>query len=161
MRRLPVAILLALWVGAGFGQETSASTFIDTLGSASYQLSHLPDETVQLHNGAFQDEARNVFVALTDISATGDLDGDGLNDAVVVLVTNTGSALTIDLAVVLNREGIPVNTDTIAIGEDVFIDTLTLEAGRIELAFSSREGAREIRSYLLVDGALTEVGANE
>jgi hypothetical protein len=71
-------------------------------------------------------------VMLTDYAATGDLNGDGVPDAAVVLATNSGgSGVFIDLAAVVVEEGQPVNVAITPLGDRVQINSLTIQDGQI------------------------------
>jgi hypothetical protein len=71
-------------------------------------------------------------VALTDFAATGDLNGDGVPDAAVVLATNSGgSGVFIDLAAVVVEDGQPVNVAITPLGDRVQINSLTIQDGQI------------------------------
>jgi len=62
----------------------------------------------------------------------GDLDQDGVADAVVVLVENSGgSGSFIYLAAVLNENGVPMNTSTILLGDRVKVQSLQVTDGQI------------------------------
>jgi len=66
------------------------------------------------------------------IFAPGDLDQDGIADAVVVLVENSGgSGSFIYLAAVLNNDGDPVNASTILLGDRVQVQSIEVVDGSI------------------------------
>ena len=71
---------------------------------------------------------------LSDWIAFGDLDADGQEDAVIILTTqSSGSGVFVELAAVLNHNGMPVTLSSVALGDRVRIEELTLEAGLIQL----------------------------
>jgi hypothetical protein len=58
----------------------------------------------------------------------GDLDGDGHQDAAVLLATqNGGTGVFVELTAVLNRERLPFDADTVSLG-----DRVIMEAGHIQ-----------------------------
>ena len=65
----------------------------------------------------------------------GDLDQDGVADAVVVLVENSGgSGSFIYLAAVLNENGVPMNTSTILLGDRVKVQSVQVADGQIKVS---------------------------
>ncbi|MEX1018643.1 MAG: WG repeat-containing protein [Litorilinea sp.] len=110
------------------------------LASATYTGIAVSEEAITLIDGEFtgefsdtepdaeQDAASALTVQLTGDRAFGDLNGDLVPDAAVILASSGGGTGTfVDLAAVLNDEGAPVNVATTALGdrvrmEDIFID---------------------------------------
>ena len=69
----------------------------------------------------------------------GDLNGDGLEDAAVLLTEDSdGSGTFSYLAVLLNQEGELTNSETILIGDRVLLDAVNVEGGRIIVLFRTR-----------------------
>ncbi len=65
----------------------------------------------------------------------GDINADGVEDAVVILVTqNGGSGHFVELAVMLNQEGNAYNTATTSLGDRVVVESGELENGIIKLS---------------------------
>lgn len=77
----------------------------------------------------------NWFVRLwMDRVAFGDLDGDGVQDAAAVFESQRGgSGLFRELAVILNRNGAPLNVATLYLGDRVFVDVVRIKDGVIIL----------------------------
>lgn len=97
-------------------------------------------EPVQLTDGAYEGEpfveggASRPRVAFIEPYAFGDLNGDGVDDAVVLLVENSGgSGVFVYLAAVLNRDGEPENVDTQLLGDRAQIQSLTVSDGQISV----------------------------
>ena len=95
------------------------------------------DQAVKLSAGEYtgppfvEGGASRPVVSLQTL-AFGDLDQDGIADAVVVLAENSGGSGTfIYLAAVLNENGVPVNTSTILLGDRVKIQSLQVADGQI------------------------------
>ena len=68
-------------------------------------------------------------------AAFGDLNGDGIPDAAVVLgASGGGSGGFMELAPVLNRGGRPVSLDTVGLGDRSRIQSLTISNGKIAVS---------------------------
>jgi hypothetical protein len=67
-------------------------------------------------------------------SATGDLNGDGSEDAAVILAADTsGSGTFIYLAAMLSIDGILENRDTVYLGDRVVVETIAIQDGMLAL----------------------------
>ncbi len=87
---------------------------------------------VKLTNGKFQDKKKRTFT-LGDVVAYGDLNKDGIKDAVAPLtVTINGRNFTY-LVGVLNEGGNPKNASAEFLGEKVKVKTLSANAGKINV----------------------------
>ena len=104
------------------------------LRSAAYASQHVEEGEVRLVQGVFRDTARRVSVFFLPEYATGDIDSDGVPDAAVVLATTTGGSGTfLDLALVLNRDGQPVNVATLFLGDRVPVDRIRVVDGEVQV----------------------------
>lgn len=96
------------------------------------------DQPVLLVNGTYEGEpfveggmARPVVI-YSGVRTSGDLDGDGAQDAAVILSENSGgSGMFTYLAALFNQDGQPVNTDTVLLGDRVQVTRLSIENGVI------------------------------
>ena len=105
-----------------------------TLRSAAYSSQHVEEGEVRLVQGVFRDTVRRVSVFFLPEYAAGDIDSDGVPDAAVVLATTTGGSGTfLDLALVLNRDGQPVNAATLFLGDRVPVDRIRIVEGEIQV----------------------------
>jgi len=146
--------------------ETAAELSAAALRSATYASLYVEDGEVLLGGGIFEDTARRVAVYFVPEYAVGDLDQDGAPDAVVVLATNTGGSGTFhDLAVVLNRDGVPENTATFFLGDRVPVDRIRIVDGEIQVELTMHGPADPMccpslevtRKFRLVGGELEEI----
>jgi hypothetical protein len=117
------------------GSETTPLT-VEMLKNAAYRGIY-PD-TVQLTDGQYEGEpfveggASRPTVVITDATAFGDLNGDGVDDAVVVLVENSGGSGNFRyLAAVLNQTGSPENAATQLIGDREQVQSVTIDGANI------------------------------
>lgn len=114
-------------------QESSPTDIAATAGETSYPMDHLGVGTIRLTNGAYQDSAAGLSVRV-ETSATGDLDGDGREDAAVVLASQTGGSGTfVDLYSVLDRETGIVTRGPAPLGDRVKVDSLRISDRAIRL----------------------------
>jgi heat shock protein HslJ len=108
----------------------------EALKNAVYHSEWAEDGTAQLADGEYrmpivEGSATELIIRLMDV-AFGDLDGDGVSDAAVVLVTDPGGSGTFfELAVVVNRDGNPEHVATISVGDRTQIEALSIEAGQV------------------------------
>ncbi|MBC7878846.1 MAG: hypothetical protein H7Y59_16870 [Anaerolineales bacterium] len=95
----------------------------------------------QLTDGVFE-RTSTLSVGSSDAFTTrfqepiifGDLNSDGSEDALVVLNTqNGGTGHFIELAAVLNQNGLPLNVSTLYLGDRVIVDSGYIQAGLIML----------------------------
>jgi len=108
----------------------------------SLDYSGVRDEAVTLTDGRWEGEppyeegaaSRPVVGLFKDFYLHGDLDGNGTNEAVVILwATDAGTGSNTYVAVTTRRDGLPVNIGTALIGDRVQLRAGRLENGRIEL----------------------------
>jgi heat shock protein HslJ len=123
-----------LWIPAQPGSLT-----LEALQNASYQ--GIYDEAVQLTDGLYEGEpfvpggaSRPTVVLHPEVYAFGDLNDDGVDDAVVILIESSGgSGSFIYLAAVINESGAPVNVATYFVGDREQMQSITIKDGEITL----------------------------
>ncbi len=121
------------------GEVVSGTASLDALVAALGNLSYrgvFPDRPITLHDGyaAYTDNGPgHPFVRLIDhLLAQGDLNGDGAEDAVAVLVDNTtGSGDFIYLAAVLNAWTEPTPLEATMIGDRIPVKSLTIDGAQV------------------------------
>jgi hypothetical protein len=123
-----------------------ASPMVDCLGTprfsckelanAIYMAKHIDACTVRLIDGAstipLEGSSTVITVRLSDEMGFGDLDGDGIEEAAVMLVTDTGeSGVFYDLAALKNHEGDLINVAIHFLGDGVVVKDLSIDQGQI------------------------------
>ncbi len=110
----------------------------ETLANATYVFEESAEGQVTLADGAHEEEivpgaASKLRIQMLDEPiAYGDLNGDGVEDAAVLLASNSGgSGVFIYLAPVLDEDGQPVNTTNAFLGDRVQINNMAIEDGVI------------------------------
>jgi hypothetical protein len=163
---LPVAALATAACGPDAPAPSPGELSASTLRSAEYPNPYLEEGSVRLRGGMYEDAERRVVVFLLPEYAVGDLDGDSVPDAAVILATNPGGSGTFhDLVAVLNRDGQPRAAATTFIGDRVPTERIRIAEGTIELDVTMHgpgdpmccPSMEATRSFRLDGGALEEV----
>jgi hypothetical protein len=153
--------------------QATAASIIPDLKSAEYPLDLSPTGSVQLKDGLFEGapaapgSATRLTVRLGDMLATGDINGDGTEDAAVILIADPGGSGTFSyLAVVLNQQQKPGAAASIFLGDRIIIEALSIQAGMIRVSFldhdpgqpmASPPSIEEERTYAYRNGILEQV----
>ncbi|MGA9348656.1 MAG: META domain-containing protein [Anaerolineae bacterium] len=119
--------------------QPTAQLTLEALQNASYQ--GIYDEPVQLTDGQYEGEpfvpggaSRPTVTFHPEVYAFGDLNGDGVDDAAVILIENSGgSGNFLYLAAVINDGGAPVNVATQFVGDREQVQAIIIEDGEITL----------------------------
>lgn len=110
---------------------------LEALQNASYQ--GIYDEPVQLTDGRYEGEpfvpggaSRPTVVLHPEVYAFGDLNGDGVDDAAVILIENSGGSGNFRyLAAVINQDGTPVNVATQFVGDREQAQAISIDGNEI------------------------------
>jgi hypothetical protein len=79
-------------------------------------------------------ESPQLYSTQLTMPTFGDLDGDGFQDAVVLLVSyNGGNGNSKELTAVLDQDGQPVNVSTALVGSLVGVDDIQIQGGGVTL----------------------------
>ncbi len=145
----------------------------DTLGNLSYG-GLFPDQQITLTDGtAYYEDggSGHPFVRLIDhLIAIGDLTGDGVEDAVALLVDySTGSGDFVYLAPVLNAGNEPTPLDALMIGDRTPVKSLTIDGGQVIVEFIGPGPSDPLccptwnvrKVFSLEDGRLVEQSSEE
>lgn len=93
-------------------------------------------KNLRLKNGKYEEGSGPDFIlaSLSGVSGFGDLNGDDLNDAAVILAENGGgSGIFESLVAVLNQEGTPVQVGSVLLGDRVRVNSITIRERHIVL----------------------------
>ena len=122
------------------GQCTPALPLtLDMLKNAEYPSDFTASKKAKLTDGRYEGEvqsgaASKIVTTLYPTHAVGDLNGDGADDAAVILTTNSGGSGTFYVLVaVLNQGGTPKAAATASLGDRVKVESLVINAGEIVL----------------------------
>jgi hypothetical protein len=127
-----------LWIPAQPGTVEGNLT-LEALQNASYQ--GIYDEPVQLSDGQYEGEpfvpggaSRPTVTLHPEVYAFGDLNGDGVDDAAVILIESSGGSGNFHyLAAVINEGGAPVNVATHFVGDREQMQAISIDEGEITL----------------------------
>lgn len=152
-------------------QASDAAALTDeALANATYQSEYVESGEVTLTDGVYHVEPAagevgpRVHVELVEEWNTyGDLNGDGVDDAAVILSSNTGgSGVFFDVAAVLNQGGEPQHVASAFLGDRVVINSLAITDGTIVVDMIQQAAddplccpsQRTVRTYALDDSGL-------
>jgi hypothetical protein len=128
---LPLALVAAL---AGCAGSTAPQNLTkQQLGNTKYRVVHNGGEPFTLKDGRndkvpTRSADTTMSVAMGDTMASGDLNGDGELDAVVVLVSNLGgSGSYVTLAAVENDRGRPYHTANADLGDRTQVKSIRID----------------------------------
>ena len=170
-RRFAAVIVAAATVTLLSGTPAHAQTLTDdALRNASYLFPTTTDWWVRLTDGEYSetDEHGSTLRLWLENIARGDLDGDGAEEAVVVLVWNGGGSGTfLSLAVVENWNGAPMHRGTVRLPERSEVQSLEVDGRRIVAHLlepprprpRSMTDPEQVHVYEWTDGELFEATA--
>ncbi len=165
-----------LWIPAAEIDDATGVLTVDMLKNAQYV--GIYDPAIQLSDGHYEGKpfveggaSRPTVDFIDDFYAFGDLNGDGINDAVVFLAESSGgSGVFTYAATVLNENGAPVNADTAFLGDRGDLISVTIKNGTIMVDMVT-QGPNDpmccatlevVKSFTLeADGGLVELPEKE
>jgi heat shock protein HslJ/LysM repeat protein len=132
---------------------------------------------VTLTDGKYEGEpfveggaARPTVILVDDLIAYGDLNGDSINDAAVLLAENSGgSGVFTYVGAQLNQNGQPVDAGTVWVGDRTQIKSMTVQNGQIGLEIVTQgpndpmccPTTKMRQTYALQKGQLAQVGSED
>jgi len=115
---------------------TPPSLTVDMLKNGTYFLPN-PQKTFKLVNGIYSEGSGlldQYTVGMQNEVAFGDLNGDGVNDAAVLLAENTGgSGVFVSVVAILNVNGTPSQAGQAEIGDKVQVNSMAIDSDAIML----------------------------
>jgi hypothetical protein len=123
----------------------TGTSIVRALPNAEYPIDVASTGKAQLKNGVFEEtvvpgSATKTKISLGKEQATGDLNGDGGQDAAVTLVADPGGSGTfIYLAAVINRDGAAEPIASAFLGDRIAVKSLAIESGKIHVTMLTRK----------------------
>lgn len=134
IRRVLSYSMIILLHSTGLRSATNGSLTLTQLKNTDYTIAEwgVPRQVIKLNNGEYLHPKHELDLHLGKQIAFGDLDGDGAQDAVVVMWLGTGgNGAMVSLAAVLNQNGEPRHVATIELEDRAEIVSLTIQTGLI------------------------------
>lgn len=135
-----LALVVVAVVSSGCATPKKPQPFtVEGLRNAEYFSLWPAMGRAKLANGFYREKfnpgsSTEIVIRMSDHVAMGDLDGDKVEDAAVILISTPGGSGTFyDLAAVVNAGGVPSHVDTEPLGDRVKIKSLTISSGTILL----------------------------
>lgn len=117
---------------------TAIPLTLDGLKNAEYTIEGPASGKAKLVNGVYEEpiakSSAKVVVTLQSQTASGDLEGNGIQDAVVALTVQTGGTGTFYyLFAVLNNNGTPKPIASVQLGDRIKLNALAIQNGEISV----------------------------
>ncbi|MBO3457140.1 hypothetical protein G7B40_029425 [Aetokthonos hydrillicola Thurmond2011] len=104
----------------------------ETLSNAEYHVSDYG--SFKLTNGSYRNQETKLSVSGGKTITLGDLNNDGIKDAVTLLTVNGGGSGIFEyLAVIINEKGSLKNAATEYLGDRVVVQSVSISAGKIKV----------------------------
>ena len=134
-----VLLSLTLLVACGPKMPEPASPLtVEMLKNAEYHSEWPAEGVAKLTDGEYEEEivpgaaSKLIIVVYPDMHAFGDLNGDGVDDAAVILATSGGGSGTfISLEAIINDQGTPKHVASAELGDRAKIEAVVIESGEI------------------------------
>ena len=141
-RTLALALAL-LATAAACGNKPAAPLTLEMLKSTEYTSEWPADGVAELTDGTYREKimegsASEILIVMHPIYAIGDLNGDGAEDAIVVLVSSGGgSGSFYTLEAVLNQDGKPKHVATAFLGDRADLKSIAVDSGEITVEMTT------------------------
>ncbi len=118
---------------------------MQALPNAEYPIDVASTGKAQLKDGLFEEtlvpgSATKTKISLGKEQTSGDLNGDGVQDAAVTLIVDPGGSGTfIYLAAVLNQDGAARPVASVFLGDRIIVKSLAIESGEIVVTLLTRK----------------------
>jgi len=118
-------------------QTANQALTMDELKSGEYRSEWSAKGKIKLSDGIYQEKiapesATELVIKLSDRIAFGDLNGDGAEDAAVILISDPGGSGTFYyLAAVINSNGNPQHAASVFLGDRVKVEEVDISSGKI------------------------------
>ena len=121
-----------------------AASIMQALPNAEYPIEITSTGKAQLKDGVFEesvapDSATKTKVRLGEVRSLGDVNGDGVEDAVVTLVADPGGSGTFTyLALVINDNGAAKPIASVLLGDRIIVKSLAIQSGEVLVTMLTR-----------------------
>ena len=139
-----IALTIALSLGAILNgapayaappSQTNGPLTLAALRNAAYRNLNTESGFVQLTDGKFEDAEAGLTVTLTDFYAVGDINGDGADDAVVILVSETAGSSFVSLAGLVATDDGHTPAGVVLLGDRVRVNELSVANGIVTVDY--------------------------
>ena len=119
------------------GDAVKQPLTINELKSGEYRSNWSAKGKIRLTEGIYKekivpDSATELVIKLSDKIGFGDLNGDGAEDAAVILISDPGGSGTFyELAAVINSRGKAKHADSVFLGDRVKVEDIDIRSGKI------------------------------
>jgi hypothetical protein len=118
-------------------QSANRGLTMDDLKRGEYRSEWSAKGKIKLNDGVYKekslpDSATELVITMSHKMAFGDLNGDGVEDAAVVLISDPGGSGTFyDLVAVVNSKGKPTYAASVFLGDRVKVKDVRIRSGNI------------------------------
>jgi hypothetical protein len=123
----------------------SIASILEALPNIEYPVELTSTGKAQLKDGVFEESAApgsatKTKVLLGKAQALGDVNGDGFEDAAVILVVDPGGSGTFTyLALVLNENGTAKPVASVLLGDRITVKSMVLQSGEVKVTMLTRK----------------------